>query len=74
MNMTKADYDELVRLAGIHKEWIFGLDGNRIVASGAFGYVPVKKGTFEFVTPDTIPINIAAAIAEYERAQEVNHE
>ena len=74
MGITKADYDELVRLAGIHKEWIFGLDGNRTVASGVFGYVPVKKGTFEFVTPDTIPINIAAAIAEYERAQEVNHE
>ena len=34
MKITKADYDELVRLAGIHKEWIFGLDGNRTVASG----------------------------------------
>lgn len=69
---TQADYDELVRLAGIHKEWIFGLDGNRIVASGAFGYVPVKKGTFEFVTSDTVPINIAAAIAEMESKTETN--
>jgi len=51
-------------------EQIFALSG-RFPSEGC---ELVKKGTFEFIKWEDEPLNIAAAIAEYERAQEVNHE
>jgi hypothetical protein len=72
--MTKAEYDELVRLRDEGVEEIT--------------LIP-DLITFDKFYPDTLPdslrsvmekmkygdtLNIAAAIAEYERAQEVNHE
>ena len=85
MNMTKADYDELVRRKSDGFKYIARDLYRKVYAyikkpikfeqvwasSGRFpseGCELMKKGMFEFVKwSDENPINIAAAIAEYER-------
>jgi len=74
MNITKADYDELVRLRGLGYEWIENnINGHKMAKKYGRG-LGIKPNFFKRVIPRQGVINIAAAIAEYERAQEVNHE
>ena len=82
--MTKADYDELVRLNAIGYEWAVRTTGGVLwasfekpkkikgrftVSANAIAKV-VRNDILENVQPtDKNPLNIAAAIAEYEREQ-----
>jgi len=96
--ITKADYDELVRL----REAEYGDEINYIARDEdgeLWGYIqrPIKSLTayrgegqwlnvngsgfqkieaegLKFLKWGDVPYDIAAAIAEYEQAQEVNHE
>jgi len=85
--MTKADYDELVRLRDAHMKCVVAqyqpddepFGASQIPERRDYGWffrdttiiVTVTKGTLTFISPNDIePLNIAAAIAEYERARE----
>ena len=71
MNVTKADYDELVRLRDERYCTVVFRDpkAHTIEALGFMESGLASEGTLEFIQ-DGQAIYIAAAIAEYERAQE----
>ena len=72
--ITKADYDELVRMRELGCKFIIKFKGFPLpfgITSGEDLIFTKRK--FRWI-PSGYRQNIAAAIAEYERAQEVNHE
>ena len=72
MSMTKADYDELVRLRGIGCEFVMKLRGFPLpfgVKARGSSELIFSKRKLGFI-PSGYQQHIAAAIAEYEREQE----
>ena len=67
MGISKADYDELVRLRGINMQYITrGLDGGLFATDSQGFTVSIRGKKFKSLERKNGKLNIAAAIAGYE--------